>query len=125
MTVEKTVTYQDTILTAPAASTSMQISLNEISKGVKAPLTAQNRQAKATLTQSGQHLIVTCDCDTLAIAAQMKATYEKQATERVIQLPSEQVRYTPWYTKILAILGGVSLLGISSILVFILLKPIR
>lgn len=105
--VEKTIVIRDTVFTTPAAATSLSISLNELSKGIKKPLKARSGHASATLYQVGDRVRVDCKCDTLAITAQLRDRFEQRLHKQTITQTPEQSFYTPWYMKALATVGGL------------------
>ena len=82
---EKITSYQDTVVYAPKAETSLKIPVSELVfksglNGVSKPqsYTQRNGQAKAKITILHDTITVTASCDSLAIVAKIKRELQKE-----------------------------------------------
>lgn len=118
-TVERTTSERDTTITASADTANVTIPLEQLKDSFKAEVKGK-QQARAKVTVKANKLHVECQCDTMAINAKLRDTYEQilrntHRTDTVI-VP---VKFIPKWVKILAWIGG---LWIAAFVIFICLK---
>lgn len=112
----KTETFRDTVIIAPGASVTAELDLNSLitvfkddSGNVAKPTikpaavtkTDKHATVKVEIDPKGK-LNVECRCDTLAITAKLRDTYEKQVSKTSTTNTVVQVqRKLPWWAHIL------------------------
>jgi len=133
---------RDTIIKAPGASTSLNISMDRLFGAFKldyanshpepipgapgkrlttpepsktpVPLgTSQNKQSQATASILNGQLVIDCKCDSIGIAAKLLDRYKKTEHTRTIIQPPKEVSFIPWYVKSLAWIGGAGLAALA------------
>lgn len=118
--VHNTIVERDTVIVAPSDGVQTEIPLADIRHGMK-PVQKQSKQAKVGVKVSNNRLKIDCECDTVAIKAQLKD--QIQSKERTItKTEIQQVRYVPWYYKVAAVLGLLWLINVAFYLIKILSK---
>lgn len=111
---------RDTTVVAPAAYTDFSVSLYDLNAAINTakkgePVTvgtSQAKQAYAVATIQDGKLKVRCGCDTVGILARLKDTYILKTRTititKTVTPPPVEVKYIPWYVKLLAWYGGLS-----------------
>lgn len=113
--IETVYTERDTTIFSPEASVQASINLNEIKPGLN-PVEQSNKQAKVKAEVKDNKLLIDCNCDSTAIKAKL-IDKETSKEHTVYSFTTMDVPYVPWYVKILAWIGGCSLLvGIGFLL---------
>ena len=113
ITMTRTVTERDTVLTVPGAGVSM-----DIAPGDTAGRQVRNRQAGLKVTTTGKGLHIDCRCDTVTITAKLRDSLimlNHQRTEQSREVVREQ--YTPWPVKGLAWVGGMAILLLAAVVI--------
>lgn len=85
---------------------------------------SESGRTKLAVKQSGNKMVVNCECDSVAIRAQLKNTYERVYKEKLQQnTETKKVQYIPYWAKFLVVSGVI--LWIILLIAFILkfLKP--
>lgn len=100
---------RDTVIIAPASQVdvSMQVEaiLNKSLKGFE----KQFKNATLRIDRFEDSLRIVCECDTLAIQAQLRDKYEREYRQSEITITREiPVRYVPKWVRIFAWIGGIS-----------------
>lgn len=121
--VTSTIRIRDTILVTQPAKASMDIQVEDLKEGFFRKNGSRNATVSARVT-SGQ-LNMDCICDSLSIYAQLRDKMIQTDTQRGLTITntvSKEIKFTPWYIRVLAWMGGISLIIIVS---RILLKRIK
>lgn len=115
---------RDTVIKTPAAEASINVPLKDISSALKAD-SVVNRNATVKFfiidrESSKPFLQIDCKCDTLSIIAKLKDNYRRDYQKVTItNTIVKPVKYTPWFVKILAWVGGITL---ATLIVITILK---
>ena len=128
----KTVYIHDTVFKTPAASVNAATRIKdpqvkkELTRDLKKPLSKSFKNATATAKMKGDSLIVNCKCDTLAIKAKLKETFEQEYHSNTeTDKDTVQVKYVPGIVKFFAWCGGLFwalLIGFSAYKIYKLIK---
>ncbi len=116
----KTVTVTDTVFKTEAAQVSISYPCDSFKQGLK-PVSKTFKNATLKVERQGGQLKIDCACDTLSIKAQLRHTIETEYKARSqLQniVTTKLIKYVPWYVKILAWCGGISLALILGFLSF-------
>ncbi|MEH6405760.1 MAG: hypothetical protein V7767_00620 [Leeuwenhoekiella sp.] len=114
---------RDTIITIPGDSIKIRIPILDITEE---PVTRYGVRSSASVRKENEDLVIDCKCDEykqqielMEKLIEQHETYEKLLKETVLK----PERYVPWYIKILAWIGGISILGIGVIVTIKFIKP--
>ncbi|MGY5253293.1 hypothetical protein [Sphingobacterium spiritivorum] len=121
--VTSTIRIRDTILVTQPAKASMDIQVEDLKEGFVLKNSSRNATVSARVT-SGK-LNMDCICDSLSIYAQLRDKMIQTDTQRrltITKTVSKEIKFIPWYIRVLAWLGGISLIIIVG---RILLKRIK
>lgn len=127
--IKETVVVRDTVLTIPGASVGALIESGELkvenvpSDNRKRIVDKENKQSRLTVDKDNSgNLYIDCDCDTVAIAAKLYDRYRQENRQKeTVKTIIQAQKYTPFYIKILAWIGALSL-GLTGLLLFTRLK---
>lgn len=121
--VETTYRKRDTVIFVPGDTIRLQVPITEITKE---PIRQTNGRTTAIVKRVGDKLDVQCVTDALQEKLEWletivkKNSVKERIVETIVEVPK---RYTPWYTKTLAWLGGLAVLFILGSLAFKYFKP--
>jgi hypothetical protein len=123
---EKVISYQDTLIYAPKAETSLKIPISELVfksnlKGNSKPqfYTQRNGQAKAKITIQHDTITVTASCDSLAIVAKIKKELQREINNQS-QADSNIQAKKSGYSLFDVLVSFLTGLVIGAVVVFIL-----
>lgn len=109
--VETIYTERDTTLFSMYAKVNTTIPLHLLKPGLPG-FEKSFKQAKIKGKIEGDQLFLDCSCDTTAITAKLKD--KETSKERIVNTVTvKNVTHVPWHVKILAWIGGGSLLVIT------------
>lgn len=111
LSTETVVHIHDTILYSAPASVTGEIALGDlIIKEKFKPVKTSYKHATLTQKVVNDTLVSTCLCDTAAIRAQYRDVITNRVRSSLSKetLPPVEVKYIPWWVKILAWIGGIS-----------------
>ncbi len=114
---------RDTIITVPGDSIKLRIPIYDIKE---VPITRKNERATVTVRKERDTLIIDCKCEKYQQIIELQDTYIEKQRELITALKKTVVipeKYTPWYMKILAWIGGIALLLISAVTIIKSIKP--
>lgn len=113
---DRYVIERDTTLKTPSALVGLKIPLTTIKEGFK-PVENSKKQSKVSAKVENGNLVVDCKCDSLEIAAKIRDTYESALRKTTtVETITQEVRYVPWYIKLLAWIGAFALTGLVVLL---------
>ncbi|MBX7204153.1 MAG: hypothetical protein K1X81_01900 [Bacteroidia bacterium] len=119
--VSKTITVTDTVFKTEATQVSEWLPIDSLLKPDLNPVTKQFKNARLTITRYAGGIKADCDCDTLAIKAQLIHTQEKEYRARS-QTETKTItireRYVPGFIKFLAWSGGIFWLALIAYFTF-------
>lgn len=126
VSVVTTLTKRDTIVTTPADSLRVQIPIKDLTQRPRVVRSARGTTT-ATISRIGDDIAVQCKCDSLKLTLEIRdreleiLRIKERMSKTEVVVPE---KYIPWYTKILAWIGGIALAigGVLGLLKF--LKPI-
>lgn len=107
--VERTITIHDTVFkTAPASvRTTLAVPCPDQFKKDFKPSSNRNKNATVKTSMVGDSLQIDCECDTIAIRAQLKNIYEKTDHNRTEVATRTVENNVPGFVKFLAWSGGI------------------
>lgn len=110
-TVEKTVTYHDTVFKISSSMVTYTLDFSDIDQLKFKPVLKSNKNAKLTAQVVNKSLVMGCYCDSASIKAQLKNILIKvvKSTLKEVTKPPVKVEFTPTWIKILAWIGAVCL----------------
>lgn len=113
---------KDTTITIPGDTTIIRIPVTQISE---TPIIRKSGRSSASIKRVGDELEITAICEQYEKNIELLETQIKQL-QKIVELTEKKttipVKYVPWYTKILAWIGGVA---ISSVLLFVGYKLLK
>lgn len=122
--VEKTVRLRDTIVNLPFYKVGIISAAKDLTGD---PISKRNGNATVNLYKKNDSIYASAACDSLELQLQLKdsiiSSFREVKTATTVTLPPEQVKFTPWYMKALAWIGGISLLYILIKVAYTLYKP--
>lgn len=119
--VKQSIRVRDTLVKLPFYKVEVGAAITDLSDK---PLKNSNGNASVNLWKKNDSIFASAVCDSLELQLQLRDsiidTYRERSVDSTITLPPVEVKYTPWYTKTLAWIGGIWLLvfGIRTALKF-------
>ncbi len=119
--VKQSIRVRDTLVKIPFYKVSVGAAIKDLTEK---PIIKNNGRAGVSLWKKNDSIYATAVCDSLELQLQLRDsiidTYRERSVDSTITLPPVEVKYTPWYTKTLAWIGGIWLLtfGIRTALKF-------
>ena len=112
VSIEKIVTYRDTVFVTEKSEVSATFKPDLIS--VEMPIKKENKNVTLTISKSKDGAIsADCKCDSVKVAAKLKNSLEKIGhSQSVIKTETtiKEVKYTPLWAKILSAIGALFIL---------------
>lgn len=119
-TVVNTVTVRDTVLITERASVDVRMQIDQLLKESLKGFEKQFKNAKLHVVRINDTVRITCECDTIALTAQLRDRYQhewrKTLTARQQTIP---VKYIPRWVQVLAWIGGALS---AATLIYIIIK---
>jgi hypothetical protein len=114
---------RDTIITVPGDSIKVRIPIYDIQE---VPITRKTERASVTISKENDTLIVDCKCEQYQELIRVQDKIIEKQRELITNLQKTVVipeKYTPWYVKVLAWIGGISILIVAAALLIKYIKP--
>ena len=109
--VEKFVKIRDTIVKIPSSKVGVVADAKDLNEE---PIKRSNGNSTVELYKKNDSIFANASCDSLELQLKLKdsliSTYRLRETDTTITLPPVEIKYIPWLIKILAWIGGLSLL---------------
>lgn len=109
--VERMVRLRDTIIKIPSSKVGVSAHVNDLNDE---PIRRSIGNSTVELYKKNDSIFANATCDSLELKLQLQDslinTYRLRETDTTITLPPVEVKYIPWFIKILAWIGGLSLL---------------
>ncbi|MCH4824293.1 hypothetical protein ML462_14045 [Gramella lutea] len=109
--VDSRIRLRDTVIKVPFQKVSISADQQDLTEK---PITKSNGKANVSLFKKDNVIYANAECDSLELQLKLKdsiiSTFRQVKTDTTITLPPERIKYIPWIVKILAWIGGLSLL---------------
>lgn len=110
-TIEKVVRERDTIVNLPYYKVGVAIHQDKITED---PIFRKTGNARVEVYKKNDSIFATAECDSLELQLKLRdsiiSTYTELKTDTTVTLPPEEIKYIPWPVKMLAWIGGLTLL---------------
>lgn len=117
---------RDTVLIAPAAQVDIEMQVEAFLKESLNGFQKQFKNAKLNVVRVNDTIRIECECDTLALKAEIRDRYESEWRKtEIIEVREVPVKFVPWWVKTLAWIGGAVALVVLSLAAIQIIKIIK
>lgn len=107
----KEVLVRDTIFVTDTAKVVVEVPVEKITE---IPVIKYHKNARVVVQKVHDTIRITAECDSIALAAKIRdKIVREQQVKEIVTTEIVRERYTPWMTKALAIIGGLTLGAIA------------